>query len=188
MRHVYTAHSCLHFAPIRPAYPSPHWRASNTWFGEPYHIESKEYDQICTDESFGHQTPCYVARPHSLKYVRDRSDTPHQKLLGDGFLTPVTLFCLICTIISNKTGIFDQYQNTPQVVAARSLLVAGLECYSKRASEWESESGCCRVGRLFQKALRTVYETPETRGALPAIVIGQSIRAAFIYIHTHIYV
>ena len=32
---------------------------------------------------------------------------PHQKLLGDGFLTPVPLFCLICSIISNKTGIFD---------------------------------------------------------------------------------
>jgi len=32
---------------------------------------------------------------------------PHQKLLGDGFLTPVPLFCLICDIISNKTGIFD---------------------------------------------------------------------------------
>jgi len=32
---------------------------------------------------------------------------PHQKLLGDEFLTPVPLFCLISTIISNKTGIFD---------------------------------------------------------------------------------
>jgi len=32
---------------------------------------------------------------------------PHQKLLGDGVLNPVPLFCLICTIISNKTGIFD---------------------------------------------------------------------------------
>ena len=32
---------------------------------------------------------------------------PHQKLLGDGVLTPLPLFCLICTIISNKTDIFD---------------------------------------------------------------------------------
>jgi hypothetical protein len=34
-------------------------------------------------------------------------ESPHQKLLGDGVLTPVPVFCLICTIISNKTGIFD---------------------------------------------------------------------------------
>ena len=32
---------------------------------------------------------------------------PHQKLLENRILTPVPLFCLICTIISNKTGIFD---------------------------------------------------------------------------------
>jgi len=33
--------------------------------------------------------------------------TPHQMLLGDGFSTPVPLFCLICTINPNKTGILD---------------------------------------------------------------------------------
>jgi len=48
-------------------------------------------------------------------------------LLGDGLSTPVPLFCLICTIISNKTGIFDEYQNTPQVLAARSFLVVGFD-------------------------------------------------------------
>ena len=53
--------------------------------------------------------------------------TPHQKLLRDGVLTPVPLFSLICTIISNKTGIFEQYQNTPQVLAARSFLAAGFD-------------------------------------------------------------
>jgi len=53
--------------------------------------------------------------------------TPHQKLPRDGVLTPVPLFCLICTIISNKTGIFEQYQNTPQVLAARSFLAAGFD-------------------------------------------------------------
>ena len=47
----------------------------------------------------------------------------HQKLLGDGVLTPVPLF----TIILNKAGIFDQYQNMPQVPAARSFLVAGFD-------------------------------------------------------------
>ena len=31
----------------------------------------------------------------------------HQKLLGGGFSTPCPLFCLICAIISNKTGHFD---------------------------------------------------------------------------------
>ena len=54
---------------------------------------------------------------------------PHQTLLGDGILTPVPLFCLICTDISNKTGIFDEYQNTPQVLAARSFLVAGFDTH-----------------------------------------------------------
>jgi len=32
---------------------------------------------------------------------------PPEKLLGDGLSTPVPLVCLICAIISNKTGIFD---------------------------------------------------------------------------------
>ena len=40
-------------------------------------------------------------------YVFHDSFIPHQKLRGDGVLTPVPLFCLICTIISNETGIFD---------------------------------------------------------------------------------
>ena len=39
-----------------------------------------------------------------------RVPIPHQKL---GFSTLCPLFCLICTIISQKTGHFDQYQNTP---------------------------------------------------------------------------
>jgi len=55
--------------------------------------------------------------------------TPQHKLFADGILTPVPLFCLLCTIISNKTGIFDLYQNTPQVLAARSLLVAGFDTH-----------------------------------------------------------
>ena len=54
----------------------------------------------------------------------DAPPMPHHKLLGSGFSTPGPLFCLICTIFSNKTGLFDSYQNTPQVLAARSLLVA----------------------------------------------------------------
>ena len=37
---------------------------------------------------------------------------PPEKLLEDGFSTPMPLFCLICTIISNKTCILDEYQNT----------------------------------------------------------------------------
>ena len=38
--------------------------------------------------------------------------TPPEKLLGDGFSTPMPLFCLIYTIISNKTCILDEYQKT----------------------------------------------------------------------------
>ena len=32
---------------------------------------------------------------------------PYQKILGCGFSTPCPLFCLICTIISSKTGYLD---------------------------------------------------------------------------------
>ena len=67
---------------------------------------------------------------HILVSMHSQGDhTPHQKFPGDGCWTPVPLFCLICTIISNKTGIFDQYQNTPQVLAARSFLVAGFDTH-----------------------------------------------------------
>jgi len=76
-----TSPSCL---------PFPHWKASNTWFCELYQIESKEYDQICTDESFGlliweDQVPWRIFRtalkylliraPHPLK--REQSKEPH---------------------------------------------------------------------------------------------------------------
>jgi len=39
---------------------------------------------------------------------------------------------LICTIISNKAGLFYLYLNTPQVLEARSLLVARFD------TRWES--------------------------------------------------
>ena len=60
---------------------------------------------------------------------RKMRETPHQKLLEGGFLTPVPLFCLICTISPNKTGILDWYQNPPQVLAARSFLVDGFDTH-----------------------------------------------------------
>jgi len=70
--------------------PFPHWKASNTWFCEPYQIESTEYDQICTDESFGlliweDQIPWRIFGT-ALKYLltrapyplkRDQSKEPH---------------------------------------------------------------------------------------------------------------
>ena len=37
---------------------------------------------------------------------------PPEKFLGDGVSTPMPHFRLICTIISNKTCILDQYQKT----------------------------------------------------------------------------
>ena len=62
------------------------------------------------------QRRCCVARGSAV--------APHQELLGGGFSTLGPLFCLICTIISTKTGLFDSYQNPLQVLAARSFLVA----------------------------------------------------------------
>jgi len=69
----------------------------------------------------------------------------------DEFWTPVPLFCLICTIISNKTGIFDSYQNAPQVLAPRSLLVAGFDTHVI------SRSFSCGLSLLytFSKAIST---------------------------------
>ena len=52
---------------------------------------------------------------------------PHQKLLEWGFSTLRPFLCLICTNISKKKCLFDQYQNTPQVLAVRSFLVAGFD-------------------------------------------------------------
>jgi len=40
------------------------------------------------------------ALQHTTKYLPE-------KLYGDWLSTPVPLFCLICTVISNKTGILD---------------------------------------------------------------------------------
>jgi len=54
---------------------------------------------------------------------------PPEKLLGGGLQTPVPPFCLFCTIISKKTCSLDLYQNTPQVLAARSFLVAGFDTH-----------------------------------------------------------
>jgi len=54
---------------------------------------------------------------------------PPEKLLGGGLSTPVPPFCLFGTIISHKTCGVDLYKNTPQVLAARSFLVAGFDTY-----------------------------------------------------------
>jgi len=48
----------------------------------------------------------------------------HQKLHGGGISTPYSAFCLICTISSELNGQMDLYHNTPQVLAARSLLAS----------------------------------------------------------------
>jgi len=40
-------------------------------------------------------------------FISVLSDILPEKLLGDGFSTPMPPFCLICTIISNKTCILD---------------------------------------------------------------------------------
>ena len=42
-------------------------------------------------------------------HVSHMSHMPHQELLGGGILTPVLLFCLISTIISELNGILDEY-------------------------------------------------------------------------------
>jgi len=42
-----------------------------------------------------------------FKTTKTLKDKPPEKLLEDGFSTPMPLFCLICTIISSKTCILD---------------------------------------------------------------------------------
>mmetsp|Transcript_14989 Transcript_14989/g.23877 ORF Transcript_14989/g.23877 Transcript_14989/m.23877 type:complete len:92 (+) Transcript_14989:989-1264(+) len=44
---------------------------------------------------------------HTYTHTPTHAHIPHQKLLGDKFSTPMPLFCLTCTIISNKKGILD---------------------------------------------------------------------------------
>jgi len=66
---------------------------------------------------------CHVSRlslPQLERGKRERetlttvspSLLPPDKLLGHGFSTLMPFFCLICTIISNKPCIWDQYQKT----------------------------------------------------------------------------
>jgi len=57
---------------------------------------------------------CMHTNMYAYKYVRMNicmflvyAHVPPEKLFGDGFSTPIPLFCLICTIISNKTCILD---------------------------------------------------------------------------------
>jgi len=47
-----------------------------------------------------------------FKTTKTLKDKPPEKLLEDGFSTPMPLFCLICTIISSKPCILDWNQKT----------------------------------------------------------------------------
>jgi len=81
-----------------------------------------------------HKCNMYITNSSTNQH-RTKLTTPHQKLLGGGVSTPGPLFCLICTIISNKRGLLDSYQNTPEVPAARSFLVAGFD------TRWDPRRG-----------------------------------------------
>jgi len=80
-------------------------RQNITWF-------SREMQAIpCFSE---HPPPHPLALTHIHTYAHSgncecekRSQNPPEKLLGDGVSTPMPLFCLICTMISNKTCILD---------------------------------------------------------------------------------
>jgi len=72
---------------------------------------------------------------------------------------PRTLFCLICTIVSNKTGIFDEYQNTNQVLAARSFLVAGFDTYVIPRSFFVRHAGWAEALTALAVGVRLVYST-----------------------------
>jgi len=61
----------------------------------------------------------------STKLVCDHPlDTCRTRSLLEAHLRPGVHSFVICTIISNRTGHFGSYQNTSQVLAARSFLVA----------------------------------------------------------------
>ena len=66
---------------------------------------------------------CYIL----LHVAAQAQWSPNHKLRQGGFSIRVHLFCLICTINPNKTGILDEHQKMAQVVPARWLVVAGLD-------------------------------------------------------------
>jgi len=59
---------------------------------------------------------------------------PPEKLLGDGFSTPMPLFCLICTIISNKTCILVQVNQSHFTLPANAVPHTNESCHTY---EWE---------------------------------------------------
>jgi len=95
----------------------------------------------------------------SSRFLVWKPPNPHQKHLGGGFWTPGPLFCLICTIISNKTGHYDWYQNTPQVPAARSVLLTGFDTRWAYCVREQYVTNCERVQyRFLRKWLWTYFE------------------------------
>jgi len=80
-------------------------------------------------------------------YMWNISLKPHQKFLGGGFLTTVPPWWSICTMNSNKTGILDLYQNTPQILAARFFLFTGID------SRWVQGRGRGRRSNLVKNML-----------------------------------
>ena len=94
---------------------------------------------LCCNADLASPSPSYALQ----------TSCPHQELLGGGASTPGPLFCLICTIISKKSGLFDLYQNTLQVLAARYFLVTGFDTRwaPRRVSSGTSKMYYCKIFR-----------------------------------------
>ena len=86
------------------------------------HIQVSHLRYIHVSLLYIHVSLLYIYVSHLHK--------PHHKLLEGRFSTPWPSFGFIFTIISNKTGFLNEYQTTPQVLAARSFLVAGVDTRS----------------------------------------------------------
>ena len=115
-----------------------------SWYAECI-LRTKILPSLCCNAHLASPT-----QSHALK-----TSCPHQELLGGGASTPGPLVCLICTIISKKTGLFDLYQNTFQVLAARYLLVTGFDTrlVPRRVSCGMSKMYNCNVISCYAESI-----------------------------------
>jgi len=72
---------------------------------------------------------------------------------------PWSLVCLSCTITLNKMEFLDEYQNTPQVLASRSFLVAGFD------TRWEPRRVSCGIPATHH-VLQLLCNTPRAATTL----------------------
>jgi len=100
---------------------------------------------------------------------------PPEKLLGDGFSTPMPLFCLICTIISNKTCILVQVNQSHFTLPANAVPHTNESCHTY---EWEgSKVSTLWVSSQLRRRMSLISHISFTHEWVMPHMIGRSQRS-----------